>query len=64
MFPIGEAKFLAGTKLGFGATSSIKQQRRLCGIWGGAALVAAGGVNLRNYGSDGGGGGGKENMRY
>ena len=43
MFPIGEAKFLAGTKLGFGATSSIKQQRRLCGIWGGAALVAAGG---------------------
>ena len=49
--------FLSKKKQDFGATSAIKQERQMCRIWGGADLVAASGMWLRNcYADDGGGG--------
>ena len=49
--------FLARKKPDFRATEVIKQQRQLCQILGGAALVAAGGMGLQRYDANGGGGG-------
>ena len=56
MFPVGEANCFGGKKTDFGATAAIKQQRQLCRIWGGAALVTAGGMRLWSYDADVGGG--------
>ena len=43
MFPVGEVNCFGEKKTDFGATAAIKQQRQLCQLWDGAALVAAGG---------------------
>ena len=56
VFTVIGANFLA-KKPDFGVTAAIKQQRRLCRIWGRAALVAVGRMRLRHYYSDNGGGG-------
>ena len=47
----GKAIVLA-RKSDFGATAVIIEQRRLCRIFGGEALVAAGGMRLRHYDAD------------
>ena len=46
----------ARKKTDFGVTAAIKQQRRLCQVWGRAALVAVGGMWLHSYDADNGGG--------
>ena len=43
MFPVSEANFFARKKTDFGVTASIKQQRQMCRILGGADFVEAGG---------------------
>ena len=43
-------------KTGFQVRAVIKQQRLLCRILEGAALVAAGGMGLRRYDANGGDG--------
>ena len=47
--------FFSEKKPDFRALAVIKQQRRLCRIFGGAALVAAGEMGLRRYDANGGG---------
>ena len=49
MFPISKAKCFSKKKPDFRSIAAIKQQRRLCQILGGAALVAAGRMGLWIY---------------
>ena len=55
--PSYQGYFLRETKPGFQSTAAIKQQRQLCQILEGSALVAAGGMGLQHYNANGGGGG-------
>ena len=58
MFPVSEANFFFREKIpDFRDTVARKQQRLLCRILDGAALVAAGGMRPRHYDDNGGGGG-------
>ena len=59
MFPISEAIFYFFCEKipDFRATADIKQQRLLCRILGGPALVATGGMRPRHYDDNSVGGG-------
>ena len=58
MFPVSEANFFFVKKYRiFETQRPLKQQRLLFRIFGGAALVAAGGIRPRHYDANGGGGG-------
>ena len=62
MFSVGEV-FFCGKKTFFRATVAVKQQRKLCRILGGAALVAREGMRSRHYDANGGDGGDKRKRR-